>query len=147
MSIYSFFQELFSNKMLLSIILAWLVSQTIKVIIMSIKNKRLRLDYYITGSGMPSSHTAIFAALTYSIYLLEGISNLFIVTLMITLVIMDEVLGFLSIQKIVQVLNYLVDSLEVKQTKLRDDMGHTVPEVIIGFLIGMLVTYYIFFIA
>ena len=133
--------------MLLSIILAWLVSQTIKVIIMSIKNKRLRLDYYITGSGMPSSHTAIFAALTYSIYLLEGISNLFIVTLMITLVIMDEVLGFLSIQKIVQVLNYLVDSLEVKQTKLRDDMGHTVPEVIIGFLIGMLVTYYIFFIA
>src|SRR3989344_3537864 len=146
MSIYSFFQELFTNKILLSIILAWFVSQTIKVLIMSIKKKKLRLDYYITGSGMPSSHTAIFVALTYSIYLLEGISNLFIVTLIITLVIMDEVLGFLSIQKIVHVLNYLLDTFEVKQTKLREDIGHTIPEVIVGFLIGMLVTYYLFFI-
>src|SRR3989344_3564589 len=108
MSIYSFFQELFTNKILLSIILAWFISQTIKVFIMSMKKKKLRLDYYITGSGMPSSHTAIFVALTYSIYLL--------------------------------------DAFEVKQTKLREDIGHTIPEVIVGFLIGMLVTYYLFFI-
>ena len=93
---------------------------------------------------MPSSHSATFTTLAYGIFLSEGITNLFIVTLIFSLLVMREIIGFRTISIISNTINTILDSLNLSNKKVNEDIGHTIKEVIVGIIIGLITTWFIF---
>ena len=144
MVLYEELERLIGIPLFITVFLSWFISQTIKIIIYSIKKKKLNLKLYLTGSGMPSTHSATFAALAYGIFLSEGITNLFIVTLIFSLLVMREVIGFRTISIISNTINTILDSLNLSNKKVNEDVGHTIKEVIVGIIIGLITTWFIF---
>ena len=81
------------NKILIAIIAAGFGTQLIKMIIYYFQHKRLSLnDIFVTG-GMPSSHSAFVVSLTTAIYLQEGASTAFAISLVLALIIIRDAFG------------------------------------------------------
>ncbi len=120
--------EILQNKIILIPVVAVIVSQVIKIILLLIKKQKVKLRESIWLSGMPSSHSAFFAALIIAVGVTEGInSSLFAITLLFSLAyIFDLMLVF----KIL---------LVKKVKKLKGKLGHSFAEIIVGIIIGVLV--------
>ncbi len=139
--------QLLTNKIFLSIFFSWFIAQTLKIIIRAKKERKIKLIYYLDGSGMPSSHSASFVAMSFGIYLSEGVSSLFVASILITLLVIREAIGFKKISEIANLINYIQINLSIQEEtkiKAKEDIGHTVNEVIIGSILGLIITYIIF---
>ncbi len=127
--------EFLVKDVALSVLIAWAAAQIIlKIIVFSYKKKKLFIRAAFMGGGMPSGHSALVAALSTAIYLNQGFTPLFIVTIILAaLVIYDALLkkrvigGFLAV-------------LGEKHPKkhLLEELGHGVKEVLVGVLIGII---------
>lgn len=98
-------------------------------------------------SGMPSGHSAMTVALTTIIFLNEGLSASFAVALVLTILTIRDAVGLRRyIGKQGEVLNDLVadldedDYLDAKYPHLAEKIGHTKKQVIVGSVIGFLVS-------
>ena len=142
-------EDLLFNYPLLASVSASLISQVIKVIIASIKNKKLRLDRFIQTGGMPSSHSAMAMALVTSIVLQEGIKSVyFAIGVPFALVVLYDAGGirrYAGMQA--QMINQIKKDLEIKEMGnnensddklLKELIGHTPMEVVGGSVIGVL---------
>lgn len=122
---------------------AWLVAQSLKVLLEYLTSQRLSLVRFVGAGGMPSSHTAFMMALSTSVGLTEGWgSNMYAIALAITLVVMYDATGVRrATGKQAKLINELVDEIfyqgELKQEKLKELIGHTPFEVIAGALLGI----------
>ena len=85
--------ELFSNNIFISGVIAGLVAQFLKMVVISIENKRFVPIAFLELAGMPSAHTAVIIALTSSTYLSEGITTSFVVFIAFSLYVVIEVLS------------------------------------------------------
>jgi len=137
--------NILTNKIFLAGIFAILVCQFLKLIIYSIKDRRFNLKHIYELSGMPSTHTSTAVALTAIVYYQEGISALFVVWIFITIYVIDEVLW---IDKTIglhsQIFNKLSKTLQLQRLipkTLRERWGHTYDEVIVGGVIGWLISW------
>ena len=68
----------------------------IKMILVSLRRREITLEVFWKGygnkAGMPSSHTAFMASATTAIYILDGgVTNLFMLSLITTLIIIQSV--------------------------------------------------------
>lgn len=128
------------DKILLTLIITWFFTQLIKIIIYYIKEKRLSFNILFESGGMPSSHSACVTALTTSIYFLEGLSNLFYVTLSFAILVMYDARGVrLESSKHAAALN------KINKNKILNEMvGHTLIQVIIGAIFGIIMSILIF---
>jgi uncharacterized protein len=130
-------KELISNPVFLTIIYAGVGTQLIKIIIFSIKYKRLHpLDLVATG-GMPSAHSSLMVGLTTILYLTEGLSSLFFVTLALTTIVITDALG---VRRTAGEEGLLLHKI-IKHTKLKIKephyaLGHSASQVIVGSIIG-----------
>lgn len=112
-------------------------SQTIKVIIETIKNKKLNIYRFFDGmGGMPSTHCALVSSLTTLIYLTYGFdSSLFSITLIFSLIVIYDAMGIrYESGKQAQVINKVVHS------NLKESLGHKPIEVLIGVIFGIIMT-------
>jgi len=124
------------NKIFLAGIIAWALTQLLKFLIEGIRTKKFSAKTFVLPGGMPSSHTAAFTAIASMIYLLEGVSNLFILSVAVTVVIMyDSVTLRRQVGKITKALNSKL------KAKISDFSGHTGFQVLIGLIIGIAVAY------
>ncbi len=83
------------------------------------------------SGGMPSTHAALMAALTLSVWFLEGFSVLFVVTALIGLLIVHDAMGFRwEVARHSEALNAMVRREEYRR------VGHTPLEVVAGILVG-----------
>ena len=81
-----FFIAIGKNKVFLIAILAWLIAQSIKVLLGIIKEKKFNFKWFVGTGGMPSSHVAGVAALTTSVGLNLGFdSTIFAISLVLAL--------------------------------------------------------------
>jgi len=69
-------QELLLNKALASAVLGWFIAQTIKAIVLTIKQKKFRFDLYSLPGGFPSSHTASVVGLSTAVGLISGFDSI-----------------------------------------------------------------------
>ena len=124
-------------------ILGWLVAQTIKMICSFIENKRLDFSYMVSTGGMPSAHSAMATALATSLGFSEGFdSSLFALGCAFAIVVMFDAQ---SVRKAAgeqaKVLNQIVDELlhehHLSENKLKELLGHTRLEVLMGCLTGI----------
>src|SRR3989344_6896522 len=88
-----FFTALFSNKILQSFLFAYIAASAIKVFIRLLRYKRFQPGYFFRTGGMPSSHSAVAGAMSAAVYMSEGLSNLFVVSMIVSLVIISDALG------------------------------------------------------
>jgi len=130
---------------LLPALLAWAIAQVLKVGLTSLRKRHLDLRVLAETGGMPSSHSAIVAALTTSVGRLNGVtSDTFAIALIFSIVVMYDAQGVRrAAGRQAAVLNRLVDDLMaqrgLQETRLRELLGHTPVEVLVGAALGIAV--------
>jgi acid phosphatase family membrane protein YuiD len=125
---------------------AWLLAQTIKVVLGFFREKRFNFRWFVGTGGMPSSHAAGVSALSTSIGVSYGFdSALFAVTLVFTLIVLFDAQGVrYSSGKQAEVLNKMLDDIYWKKRLddkgLKEFLGHTPVEVFAGIALGIIVS-------
>jgi acid phosphatase family membrane protein YuiD len=128
---------------LLPPLVAWFVAQVAKVVIASVRMRRLNLRVLADPGGMPSSHAAICMGLTAAVGKHLGVTTApFAIALIFSLVVMYDAAGVRrAAGRQAAVLNRLVEDLVhmrgVQETELRELLGHTPLEVVVGAILGI----------
>jgi uncharacterized protein len=126
-------------------LLAWAIAQVTKVVLYSIKRRRLNLRVLAETGGMPSSHAAIVMGLTSAVGRLNGLSSAtFAIALIFSFVVMYDAQGVRrAAGRQAAVLNRLIEDLfsmrGLEETRLRELLGHTPFEVLVGAALGVAV--------
>ncbi len=139
------FSQLSKNQIFVTVLLAWFIAQSAKVFLGVISEKRFNFRWFVDTGGMPSSHAATVSALATATGLKYGIASpIFAVTLVFAWVIMMDAQGFRrSAGKQAEILNVILDDIywkkKIKEERLKELLGHTPVEVLVGATIGVLV--------
>jgi len=126
-------------------VVAWLIAQVTKVVYRSLRQRRLNLRVLAEMGGMPSSHTSMVVALTTAVGRLNGVgSAVFAIALIFSFVVMYDAAGVRrAAGRQAAVLNRLVDDLVaqrgIQEDRLRELLGHTPVEVLVGAALGVAV--------
>ncbi len=126
-------------------LLAWGIAQFLKVLLVSIRQRRLNLRVLAETGGMPSSHSALVTALTFGIGRINGFNSApFAIALIFSFVVMYDAAGVRrAAGRQAAVLNRLVEDLVsmrgIQEDRLRELLGHTPVEVLVGAVLGAVV--------
>lgn len=143
-----FFAGIAQNAVLHAAIGAWFTAQVLKFFIDRILSKRWSLERIVGSGGMPSSHAAMVCALTTSVILhYTTASPLFAICVVQTAVVLYDARGVrLETGKQARVLTAIMDSLkerggacDVPEVNLKEFIGHTPIQVLVGALLGVAV--------
>ncbi|HKW72315.1 MAG TPA: divergent PAP2 family protein [Candidatus Dormibacteraeota bacterium] len=130
-------------RFLIAPLVAWVLAQVAKVTLTSVRQRRLNLRVLAETGGMPSSHSAIVMGLTTAVGKYAGLTSAaFAIALIFTFVVMYDAAGLRrAAGRQAEVLNRLVEDLVhmrgVQEVRLRELLGHTPFEVLVGALIGL----------
>ncbi|MBB5233013.1 divergent PAP2 family protein [Deinococcus budaensis] len=138
-------EDLFGNRWLWTAVLASTGAQVLKVLLILLLEGRWRPAAFMETGGMPSSHSAMVAALTTGVALTQGLgSPLFAASAVFALIVMYDATGVRHSSGIqARLLNELVEELRAVVREgfaplpLRVLLGHTYLEVLAGVLIGV----------
>ena len=139
------FIQLSQNRVFVTVLVAWFIAQSAKVFLGVITEKRFNFRWFVDPGGMPSSHAATVSALATAVGLKYGFkSSIFAVTLVFAWIILMDAQGFRrSAGKQAETLNVILDDIywkkKIKEDRLKELLGHTPIEVLIGATIGILV--------
>lgn len=136
--------ELFLDYHFLAFVIAWILSIVIKTSLVAWDNKKNPdiTDGFKNG-GMPSSHSAVVSAITFSVFMTQGFSPLFFVSLVFSLIIISDAFRLRrNVGLQAEQLNMLLK--KSKQKPINVVHGHTLPQVIAGIILGIVVSYIIF---
>lgn len=125
-----------SWKYIIIPIISAVISQCIKVLVEFIKYRKISISRFIDGmGGMPSTHSALVSSLSTIIYLNYGVSSLFAITLIFSLIIIYDSMGIrYESGKQAEVIN------EIAGSNLEEKIGHRPIETLAGTLLGILVS-------
>jgi len=132
-------------KFLLAPLVAWAIAQAAKVILTSMRERRLNLRVLAETGGMPSSHAAIVMGMTTAVGKYAGVSSAaFAIALIFSFVVMYDAAGLRrAAGRQAAILNRLVEDLVhmrgMQEQRLRELLGHTPVEVLVGALLGIVV--------
>lgn len=151
------------NVALVVSVLSWMAAQLIKAVLYAIKYKTFKLERLFGSGGMPSSHSSTVCALVITIYRMEGLNSavlgLAFVFAMITMYDATGVRRAAGMHaKQINRLRHIVEELDEEaldkmdekvdededddpeDTKeLKEFLGHTPLEVMLGALLGILI--------
>lgn len=137
-----------SMEIILASATAAFSAQVIKTIIYRLVRKPVDFRTLVHTGGMPSSHSALVACLTTSVGLIEGVqSTIFAVALGFAIIVMYDAAGLRrAAGKMAGILNKITEDLYINRPdhvpdRLRELLGHTPFEVIVGALFGATVAY------
>ena len=125
--------------------LAWFIAQGLKVLIYWIRNHKINFRLFVGTGGMPSSHSAFVSCMATSVGLESGWdSPVFFLALGIAIVIMTDAAGVRrAAGQQAKILNEIMEdfysSKPFAQQRLRELLGHTPVQVLVGSLTGILI--------
>ncbi len=144
-----YLQELLHNRVLIISGCSWIAAQIIKTIIDVVVNRELNPERLIGSGGMPSCHSATVCALATSSGLIYGLSSFeFAISCLVAIIVMYDARGVrreTGNQAVLlnRILDYFrsVESprakITFKQEKLKELIGHTPFQVLVGALLGI----------
>jgi len=143
------FYEIITNKVVVVPICAWAIAQLLKTSVALLQGKGLDFRYLVGSGGMPSAHSAVVTALATTIGMIQGFgSAVFGIAVILAVVVMYDAAGVRqSVSNQSVVLNRIVHELRLRQpiTRLDADMreliGHTPFQVIVGAALGIAVAW------
>lgn len=142
----TFLQQLWENKILIAALAAWLLAQLVKMILYGIMNREFRLERLIGSGGMPSSHAALVCALTVAVLKQYGIGSFeFAISFVLAVVVLHDARGVrletgkqaVTITAIIQHLVKQGEDLDLPELELKELIGHTALQVLVGSLMGI----------
>lgn len=139
--------DLLANPVAQSTFVSWALTQILKVVVELIWKHKLDLRLLTSAGGMPSSHSATVCALATAIALHDGTSSsLFAMSLVLATVVMYDAAGVRRAAGIqARILNQIIDELfqghPISETHLRELLGHTPIQVVVGAALGILIAW------
>ena len=138
--------EIITNEVLIIPLFSWALAQLLKVIVILIRKRQLDLRYLVGSGGMPSAHSALVSALATSIALIQGFGSVaFGISAILAFIVMYDAAGLRqSVGKQSVVLNRMLQELRLRRPAaefgrdLREFIGHTQLQVLVGGLLGIL---------
>ena len=136
-------KALFENRILIASFIAWAIAQLSKTVYELIRYRELRLSRLVSAGGMPSSHAALVMGLATATGRIAGIeSAAFAISLVLAVIVMYDAAGVrraVSVQA--RILNQMIDEAfqgkPFAEKRLRELIGHTPIQVIVGGLLGI----------
>ncbi len=125
------------NKVLIAVIFAGFGAQIVKLIVLWFRHKTLAWHDLVVTGGMPSSHSAFVVSLAAILYLTEGPSAAFSISLVLAFIVIRDAFGVRrSVGEEGLIINKIIKKLKLK-THTHFSMGHTPLQVLVGSLIGL----------
>ncbi len=138
------FGMLTANPVIDCALLAWFLAQLIKVILEAVLARRLDVRLFVSSGGMPSSHSALAVACTASIGKLYGMQGPdFALAVILSAVVMYDACNVRrSAGDTARLVNQILAHVEKLTAEdfaddLREVMGHTPLQVLMGALLGL----------
>ncbi|MCM8780526.1 MAG: divergent PAP2 family protein [Candidatus Omnitrophica bacterium] len=137
--------EIFRNKIFMSTLWAWIIAQFFKVILGIIRQKRFDFRWFVGTGGMPSSHAAGASCLATATGFNYGFDSIyFALAASFALVVMFDAQGVRrATGRQARILNKIMDDIywrgRIEEHQLRELVGHTPIEVIVGAILGVFI--------
>lgn len=138
---------IFHNQILVVALLACFTAQGLKVIIELIKDRSLNFRYLVSTGGMPSAHSALVGALAAGIGQTMGWSSPeFAIACLFAVIVMYDAAGVRQAAgKQAKILNQITDELfqeqhNLNEEKLKELLGHTPFQVVVGLALGIAIS-------
>jgi acid phosphatase family membrane protein YuiD len=141
------FAQMFRNKIFMVTLLSLVIAQAIKVIIGVIIQRKFDFRWFAGTGGMPSSHTAAASCLATLIGFNYGFDSVyFALAASFAIVVMFDAQGVRhATGRQARILNKIMDDMywkgKIQEGRLRELIGHTPIEVIVGFLLGVFIAW------
>ena len=144
----SFFQELGANQVLVSASLGWLIAQILKTLIDLWYNLSFQAERLWGSGGMPSSHSSTVCAFAMSAALKYGVGSFqFAIGFIFAVVVMYDAMGVRRetgkqaklLNKIMEQDFFKFQDMEDFQDKLKEFVGHTPLQVLMGAILGIII--------
>ncbi|MEO0458078.1 MAG: divergent PAP2 family protein [Cyanobacteria bacterium P01_A01_bin.114] len=139
------FSDIFHNHVLVVALIACLFAQALKVVVELIQHHKLNFRVLVETGGMPSAHSALVTALAFGIGQTIGwASPAFAVTSVFAIIVMYDAAGVRQAAgKQAKILNQIVDEMfsdkEFHEDRLKELLGHTPVQVIVGSVLGAVI--------
>ncbi len=130
--------------LLTKVFLACASTALLKTLFFWFNEKKLNISRFYSSGGMPSVHSAVVSALTFSVGFHEGFSStIFAATLVFSLIIIYDATDIrYAAGKQAEILNKIISDFyrthTLEEEKLKELLGHTPKEVFVGIVIGLL---------
>lgn len=143
----NFLYDLIHNPIFVAAILGWFVAQVLKTIIHMILNRKFVAERMVGSGGMPSSHSATVCGLATSVGIQCGASGYeFALSVILAIIVMHDAMGVRRETGIqAKVLNEMMEmfvkmgnSMTVED-KLKEFVGHTPLQVLMGAILGIVI--------
>lgn len=141
----TFVSDLLHNSIFLSAIIGWLVAQVLKTIIHLIVNKQFVAERMVGGGGMPSSHSATVCALATATGIRFGGGSFeFALAAIFAIVVMYDAMGVRQetgkqgkvLNEMMEIFTQMGKDLDA-ETVLKEFVGHTPLQVLMGAILGI----------
>lgn len=134
-------------EVIAAFIIANLIAQFIKIFTVAIKKRTFRWTILFATGGMPSSHSSTVVGMATSVGLIDGFgSTTYAISVCFATVVMFDAAGLRrNASKQAMVLNRMIKQLlspdsETGKVQLKEFLGHTPTEVLVGALLGIAVS-------
>ena len=137
------FSALLDNSVLFWSLLSCLIAQFFKIIFNFFSTRKISFGIMFETGGMPSSHSALIAGATSGIGFQLGFdSPIFALAIAVSLIVMYDASGVRKSSGMQAAeINKLSKKLNPKSDlKLKETLGHTKVEVVVGSILGPLIT-------
>ena len=134
---------LLRNPVLISAAVAWSIAQLVKLPIEYVRTRRWNWVLLFRAGGMPSSHSALVAAGAHAVGLTQGFgSALYAVSVILAVIVIYDATGIrrqagLHAEMINAIVQDLVEGHPLREEKLREVLGHSPGEALVGLLLGL----------
>ena len=131
------------NTVLIAGVVAWGLAQLLKVPIRFLVARQWDWALLLRAGGMPSSHSALVAAVAHAIGLFVGFETpLFALALTLAIIVIYDATGIRrQAGKQAEIINAMITDLArghpLKEAQLREVLGHTPLEALAGMLLGV----------
>lgn len=148
----NFFNDLINNRIFVSAACGWIVAQLLKTLIHMWFNRKFVAERLVGSGGMPSSHSATVCALAAAACIEYGVGSFqFAVSAIFAIVVMYDAMGVRRetgiqakvLNEMMEMFTHMGKEMTVEE-KLKEFVGHTPLQVLIGALLGILIAVFIY---
>ncbi|MBT3194706.1 MAG: divergent PAP2 family protein [Verrucomicrobia bacterium] len=138
------FLDIFRNPCFWAAFWSWTAAQLTKMLCGFWRTRRLDFSYLVSTGGMPSAHSACTVGMATSVGLVAGFdSPVFIVALAFAIITMFDAstvrrAAGLQARLLNEMLDELFKAHHLSERKLKELLGHTRLEVLMGAIVGIL---------
>jgi len=136
------------NPVLWAALISWFLAQTLKIPIEYFRSRKWEWVLWLRAGGMPSSHSAFVSSTAHAVGLFHGYETpLFAVSVVLAVIVIYDATGIRRQAGMhAELINAIIKDLreghplrQETQKQLREVLGHTPFEAVMGTLLGIVI--------